>query len=143
MVNDDEPVSSALARYFARYQLDRAGYVARDFVVPLGPLRLRFPNPGRLYEHDHHHVALDLPADFWGEVEISAFELRTGVPNVIIGILCVGSLILGALVRPRLVWRAWRKHPGARNLYGERPSREALASMTIGELRRWMRLATA
>jgi hypothetical protein len=140
VIDPREPVPSALQRYFARFRLDRAGYAAKAFVVPLGPLRLTFPNPGRLFEHDHHHVALDLPADFWGEVEISAFELRTGVPNAIIGLLCVGSLLLGALVRPRAVYRAWKRHPRARNLYREAPSREALASMDVGQLRAWMRL---
>ena len=136
-----EPVHEALAAYFRANHVDRAGYRAARFVVPLGPLRLVFPNPGRLAEHDLHHVALDLPTTFWGEVEISAFELRTGAPSALIAFLCVGAMALGLVLSPRRVIRAWRRGKDARNLYRDAPPYDALLAMDVARLRAWMRLA--
>ena len=135
-----ERVAEALARYFEAHRLDRGGYASRTFAVPLGPVRLVFPNPGRLAEHDLHHVALDVPATFWGEVELSAFELRTGAPSAIIALLCVGALALGSVLSPRRVLSAWKRHPRGRSLYRDAPAYEALTAMRVDELRAWMRL---
>ncbi len=139
-MNDAQPVEEALAAYFRAHGIDRGGYTASTFRVPLGPLVLTFPNPGRLAQHDLHHVALGLPATFWGEVEISAFELRTGAPNLVIAILCVGALALGSLLAPRRVWRAWRRHPRGQSLYPRRGEQAALLAMRVGELRASMQL---
>src|SRR5262245_6647288 len=110
-------VESALAAHLASYGLDRAAYGADRFVVRLGPLRLRFSNPRYLPFHDLHHVALDTPPTFWGEVEVSALELRSGCPTWLIWFLCVASLAVAALVGPRRVFRALRRYAGCRNVY--------------------------
>ena len=81
-----------------------------------------------------------MPATFWGEVDVSAFELRTGAPSAIIALLCMGSLLLGGLLAPRRVWRAWSRYAGARNLYRDAPAHQALLAMRVDELRAWMRL---
>lgn len=127
-------VAEALEAFLTRHRIDRAGYAARRFDVRLGPLVFRFPNPGLLRLHDLHHVALGLPPTFWGEVEVSAFELRTGAPTILIGFLCVGALCLGALLAPLRVVRAWRRYRGARNLYAGRY--EEVAALDLDELRR-------
>jgi hypothetical protein len=132
-------VAEALAAFFARYGLDRRGYRAPRLVVKLGPLALPFPNPGWLPLHDLHHVALALPPTFWGEVEISAFELRTGPRTALITFLCIGALFFGVLVGPRRVWRAWQKYGGTRNLYREERYDELLR-MDLKALRETMRL---
>lgn len=139
-MTDTRPVKEALEAYFRAYGIDRGGYAVSTFRVPLGPLVLTFPNPGRLAQHDLHHVALGLPATFWGEVEISAFELRTGVPNLVIGVLCVGALLLGGVVAPRRVWRAWRRHPRGTSLYPRRSEQSALLAMSVSERRASMQI---
>ena len=138
-------VRQALGAFLARHGIDRAGYASPLFVVRLGPVPLLFPNPGWLGLHDLHHVALDAPPTFWGEVEVSAFELRTGAPSVLIRALCVGALAFGALLAPRRVRRAWRRYAGATNLYrakqGAAPADEtgwyeALLDLDLADLRR-------
>jgi hypothetical protein len=127
-------VADALNDFLRSHRLDRNGYRDRCFVVRVGPIRIPFPNPGRLPFHDLHHVALDVPPTFWGEVEISVFELRSGSPSVLITLLCIGAVFLGALLAPRRVLAWWRKFADARNLYRE-PSYEALLVLDVEELR--------
>jgi hypothetical protein len=104
-------------RFRARHRLDPANDDAPLFRVPLGPIALVFPNPGLLPIHDLHHVALDAPPDFWGEVEVSALELRAGPPNAMVAILCLGALGLALVADPRRAFAAWHRHRGARSFY--------------------------
>ena len=106
----------ALERFLAANRIDRRGYESARFRVRLGPITLVFPNPGKLPIHDLHHVALGVPATFWGEVEISAFELGI-YPSALITLLCVGALALGGLLAPLRVRSMWRRYAGCRNLY--------------------------
>jgi hypothetical protein len=133
-------VREHLDAFFAATGLAREGYTAPHIVLRLGPLALAFPNPGRLPIHDIHHVALDVPPTFWGEVEISAFELRTGPPSWLIAFLCVGALVLGFMHSPRRVVRAWRSFRGARNLYADPRDIEDLRDLELDALRAWMRV---
>jgi hypothetical protein len=132
-------VELALARFFAEHGLDRGGYRADRLVVRLGPLRLPFPNPGYLPFHDIHHVAVSAPPRFWGEVEVSVLELRSGCPTWLIWLLCVGAIALGAVVAPRRVLRTWRRYEGCRNVYRGHDLAELLA-LDLRELRRRMAL---
>lgn len=111
-------VADALDAFLAKHGLDRGGYTADSLVVRLGPVKLPFPNPGLLPFHDLHHLALDAPPRFWGEVEVSIFELRAGPPTWLIGFLCIGAIGLGSLLAPRRVARWWRRYAGCRALYG-------------------------
>lgn len=126
-------VADALALYFAKHGLHRSGYTDRVFLVPLGPLTLRFPNPGRLHLHDLHHLVLDVPPRFWGEVEVSALELRAGPPTLLIAILCLGTLSLGLLANPARTLRAWRRARGLRHVYDARY--EELLELDLDALR--------
>lgn len=121
--------------FLARYSLSMEGYTAPDFPVHLGPLVLRFPNPGLLRFHDLHHVATGYPATVLGEAQISAFELRAGCRSFLVHCLCLGAVALGLVRRPRLMWRAWRLARGARTLYYTRLSYETLLGMSVPELR--------
>ncbi|MEQ9319837.1 MAG: hypothetical protein RIF41_11810 [Polyangiaceae bacterium] len=120
-IDDDAVVADALEAYLARHGLDRAGYAADDFRVGLGPLTLVFPNPGYLEVHHLHHLVHDAAPNFWGEVQVSALELRSGPPTFLIGLLCVGALVFGFLLNPRRTLGWWRAYRGCRNLYGEKP----------------------
>jgi hypothetical protein len=130
----------ALERFCTEHRLDRKGYTDTRFRVPLGPITLVFPNPGKLPLHDLHHVMLGAAPSFWGEVEVSALELRAGPPNAIIWILCVGALALAAFVRPRRVLSWWRAARGCRVLYEHPAPFEALLETEVEELRSWMRV---
>jgi hypothetical protein len=57
-----------------------------------------------------------VPPTFWGEVEISMFELRSGSPSPLITFLCAGAVLLGTILAPRRVLMWWRTYAGARNL---------------------------
>lgn len=69
-------------------------------MIPLGPVRVPVPHPGRLHWHDVHHIALGCGHDLVSEAELSAFELRTGVPTVLIALLCAASIAIGVVVSP-------------------------------------------
>lgn len=117
-------VAEALADFFREHGLDREGYRAERLVVHLGPITLPFPNPGLLPFHDLHHVALAAlgrpsAPTFWGEVEVSALELRAGPPTALIALLCVGALGLAAVIAPLKVIRTYRRYAGCASLYGE------------------------
>jgi hypothetical protein len=135
-------VEPALADFMAAHRLDRGGYRAEKLVVRLGPLQLPFPNPGFLPFHDLHHLALNAPPSFWGEMEVSALELRSGCPTALIWLLSAGAMLLGALVAPRRVVRAWRRYAGCRNLYRGHDY-AALLALDLGELRARMGLPAA
>ena len=132
-------VRDALAQLHAQHGYDRGGYTAARFPVKLGFFTLLLPNPRYLPLHDLHHTALGAPPTFWGEVEVSAFELRSGTPTAFIMLLCVGALFLGAFARPAQVWRWLARYRGARNLY-RRTEYETLLALELTELRREMGL---
>ena len=139
-----ETVAEALQAFLARHCMNRKGYTAPRFRVHLGFVTLSFPNPGWLPFHDLHHVALDIPPTFWGEVEISAFELKTGCPNFTITMLCIGALCFGALVGPFRVRRAWRRFSrNQRNLYRGDLVYADLLALPLDELRRQMKVPTS
>jgi hypothetical protein len=105
--------------------------------VKLGFFTLLLPNPRYLPLHDLHHTALGAPPTFWGEVEVSAFELQSGTPTAFITLLCVGALFLGALARPVQVWHWLARYREASNLY-RRTEYELLLALKLAELRRVM-----
>jgi hypothetical protein len=134
-------VDDLLDPFLAVHGYSRQGYHARGFVLTLGPLRLPMPNPGRLHLHDLHHIGLGAEQDFWGEVEVSVFELRGGAPTAYITALCISGIALGALRAPRRVWRWWCAYAGVQTLYPE-PDYPALLRLSRADLRARMRLAT-
>ena len=140
----DEALSVRDARdlFFRDSGLDTSGYDAPDFVVRVGPVGLRFPNPGLLPYHDLHHVITGYRSDLLGEAEISAFELRGGGATPLIRMLSVGALALAFFIAPVRVFRAWRRARGTRSLYALRLPYERLLSMRLGELRALCRITS-
>lgn len=135
-----EQVRTALARHLSRHGFGTEAYATPGLPVRVGPITLRFPNPGVLPLHDLHHVATGFPADFVGEAEVSAYELRAGGAPPLVRFLCVGSVILALPVAPRRVWRAWRKSRGARSLYESGLDMASLLELEVGALRALLRL---
>lgn len=132
----------ALAAWRTRHgRTDDGG--RRLFWVGFGPLRLPVPHPGQLHWHDLHHVALGYEPDLVGEIEVSAFELRTGAANVVVLFLCLTAMTLGGLLAPRRTLRAFRAARVARNLYRCPVPHAQVLEWSLEELRAWMGVTAA
>lgn len=133
--DDAMTARDARDRFLRESGLDARGYDAPDFPVHVGPVTLRFRNPGLLPWHDLHHVATGYGSDLLGEAEISAFELRGGGATPLVRLLCVGAIAIALCIAPRRVIEAWRRARGVRSLYRSRLPYERLLGMRVGELR--------
>ena len=140
MIAPEENVREARDRYLASAGFTTASYSDPHFPIKLGPVTLRFKNPGLLPFHDLHHVATGYDASLIGEAEISVFELRNGCGTPLIFLLCCGSILIGLCLAPRRMWQAWKLARGARSLYRIRPEYETLLAMNVGQLRQFMGL---
>ncbi|MBK7862668.1 MAG: hypothetical protein IPJ65_29480 [Archangiaceae bacterium] len=132
-------VATAVQQY-----LDENGFTVDEYTRPwveltIGPMKLRMRNGAARQRaiplHDMHHVATGYGTDLLGEAEIGAWELRAGCNNAFLVGINLTAAVLGAVLSPRRVWRAWRAARGARSLYVSGRSREALAAMSVAELR--------
>lgn len=133
-------VGDALAAWRERHGRVDDGKSRRWFWVAVGLLRVPVPHPAALHWHDLHHVALGYGPDLVGEMEVSAFELRTGPANLVVLFLCIAAVVLGAVVAPGRTLRAFRGARGTRNLYRcSIPNREVL-EWQVDELHAWMRI---
>jgi hypothetical protein len=136
---DDLLVQEARDRYLARNGFKVADYTAPSFQIRVLGIPLRFPNPPSRQRvvplHDLHHVLTGFGTDWIGEAEIGAWELRAGCNTFIAWLLNGGGVILGLLMCPSRVWRAFRRAKGQRTLYYEKESYEQLLQMKVGELR--------
>jgi ubiquinone biosynthesis protein Coq4 len=90
--------------------------------IKIGPLPVSFPNTeGRraaLLPHDLHHVATGYATTLVGEAEIGAWELGSGCQHYYAAwILNMGAVLMGLVLAPRRVGRAFRRGLGCTNLY--------------------------
>jgi hypothetical protein len=115
----------------------------RLFWVKVGPIAIPVPHPGQLHWHDLHHLVLGYRTDLVGEMEISAFELRTKPRTFVVLLLCVAGVVTGMIWAPRRTIAAWRRGAGARNLYGAELDYDALMKGTVAALAAWMRVESA
>ncbi len=130
-----ETVASHIERYLTRNGYSADGYVDRRFKVSVGPIVLDFPNPGKLPYHDLHHVVSGYGTGLIGEAEVSAYEMRGGCPTAMILFLCLGSIVIGTVLSPRRVLRAWRDARGTATLYASAIHYETIVGMDIYDLR--------
>lgn len=140
MIDLLQNVREARDRYLAASGFSTQSYVDPHFVVKVGFVTMRFPNPGLLPMHDLHHVATGYDSSLVGEAEISAFELRAGCGTPLIFFLCCGSILVALFVSPGRMWQAWKRSRGSRSLYVIKGSYDALLAMNVGELRKLMGL---
>lgn len=110
----------------------------RLFWLRMGPVSLPLPNPAQFQWHDLHHIALGYDTDLIGEMEVSAFELRTRTRTVMVFLLCLAATMLGLVWAPRRTLAAWRRAAGCRNLYGCNLEYEVVLDQTPDALKAWM-----
>jgi hypothetical protein len=133
-------VAEALSLWRARQKpgQSESGYRAASLPVRIGPLSVKVPNPGQLHWHDLHHLVLGYGTDLVGEMEISAYELRTVPRTFIVLLLCLAGVAAGLFWAPRRTLAAWRRGRGCRNLYRSGLRYEEVLGWTMEDLSHWM-----
>ena len=86
--------------------------------------------------HDVHHLVTGYSTSFRGELELAAWELRTGgcAWNGFFWVDRVLAVALGLLCCPRRIRAAWKSGRGQVNLYGRQP--DDVLALDLEELRR-------
>lgn len=137
--SDDLRLEQARDLYLSRNGFNLQEYNAPTFTIGIFGVQFRFPNTaGRksvIPFHDLHHVLTGYTTDWLGEAEIGAWELRAGCRTLIAYFLNGSGVIIGLLLSPRRVWRAFRSAKGQRTLYCDPMPYERLLQMTVGEVR--------
>jgi hypothetical protein len=85
--------------------------------------------------HDLHHILTGFATDWIGEGEIGVWEIRTGCRSFAAYFLNGGGVLIGLLLSPRRMVRAFHAAKGQRNLYRDSVSYDRMLQMTVGELR--------
>ena len=139
--DDQMTVKAALAQFFERFGFSADAYTAKWFALYIGKYPIVYlPNiPSRVHVakfHDIHHVLTGYPANWKGEAEIGAWELVTGCRGYWVAwLLNGGAVLVGLLLWPRAVIRAFRRGRKTRtNLY-HAFDYEALMEEGVGSLR--------
>jgi hypothetical protein len=141
----DATLAEARSLYFARNGFGpNGGYDEAWVDFMLGPVPMPFPNtPARVRAvryHDLHHVLTGYRTDFWGEMDISAWEIGAGCKDYAAAWqLNLGGLAGGALFKPGRTFRAFVRGRRAQSLYGK--DFEPLLGRTVGDVRRELGLA--
>ena len=117
------------------YEVDLYGLLGFVLTFRNGPSRRR-----AIPLHDLHHVATGYGTDLIGEAEIGAFELVGGCNSLFLWWINVGAVLIGFLISPRRVLAAGRRALGRRTLYRDREPYELVVGLSVGELRRRMRV---
>jgi hypothetical protein len=129
----------ALDLYFQRSGFNADSYTAPTFTLKLLRIPFTFPSTaGRkraLPLHDFHHILTGYGTDWVGEAEIGAWELRAGCKDLAAYVLNGGGVVVGLLLSPSRVWRAFRTARGQRTLYREPEPYDRLLEMSVGALR--------
>jgi hypothetical protein len=145
MYADGSSVRAARDQYFAANGFSAAGYNDNWVALgKLGPIPLGFPNTASrkraIPMHDLHHVATGYATTWIGEAEIGAWEIAGGCTNHWAAwVLNASAFGFGLVVAPRRTYRAFMRGRRSRTLY-QLGWDESLLDMTVGELRRRLRL---
>jgi len=138
-------VEEARNLYFAANGFSFQDYDAPTFTIGIFGLSLKLPNieaRKRIVPfHDLHHILTGFGTDWIGEAEIGAWELRAGCKSLLAYFLDGSGVIIGLAISPRRVWRAFRAAKGQRTLYGDPTPYRRLLQMTVGDLRKRIRIA--
>ena len=123
MASQDSTLREARAEYFRASGIEDDGGYDRKWVrLKLGPLPVVIPNTnGRraaLLRHDLHHVATGYDTTLVGEAEIGAWELASGCRHYYAAwVLNLGAVLIGLVLSPRRVSRAFIRGWQCTNLY--------------------------
>jgi hypothetical protein len=138
-------VRTAVDDFLARHGFARSEYAARWYFVRIAGLKIWLPNPPSRRRmvplHDLHHVATGYDVDLRGEAEIGAWELGAGCTTPTLWLINGAAALIGLCVAPRRTLRAFRAGRAARTLYALEPGYSDLLELTVGELRRHLRLS--
>jgi hypothetical protein len=137
-----ETIHRLLSRHYAEHGLPPdGGESAKWFRVKLGPFVVPVPNfPARrraVFLHDINHVLTDYDTRFSkGEMEIAGFEVGAGCGGYVAAwSLNLFMMLLGLIIGPRRVIRAFKRGRRSRSLYRLGWPRERLLSASRSELR--------
>lgn len=149
-MSDDATLSvrDALVRHYDQHRLPAdGGESARWFRVRLGAISIPVPNPPArrraVFYHDLNHVLTGYSTTFsTGEMEIAGFEIGTGCGSYLIAWFINGfMMVLGLVMRPRAVLRAFHRGRASRSIYSIGRSRAELLAMSVGALRDELHIA--
>ena len=127
----------ARAQYFLRAGFSEASYSDRwvRLVIFGRPMRAFLNTRSRVRAvklHDLHHVLTGFPTTWAGEGEIGAWELASGCrDHWAAWTLNFSASLIGLVVAPRRVLRAFARGRRERNLYGEEFS-DAMLDEAVG-----------
>ena len=146
-MSDDDALSmkAARARYFEANGFEGdGGYSAKWVTGKFGPVPFAFPNiEARVTAvrfHALHHIVTGYQTDGVGEGEISAWEIASGCAGFWAAwLLNLLGMLLGFMLAPGAVFRAFVRGRRSQNLYRRELGAELLA-MPVGELRRQLLL---
>ncbi|TND07911.1 MAG: hypothetical protein FD123_2719 [Bacteroidetes bacterium] len=119
---------------------DDGGQSSSSVKIELAPkINLYFPNfdsrRKAVMKHDIHHLLTGYKTTLAGEGAISAWELASGCWNYKAAfIINLSGLMLGMLVNPLAVLRAFARGRRTKNLYADPFSNEEALDKPIGEL---------
>jgi len=137
--SDTTILKEARDHFLATNQLSVEEYRAPTFTIGVLSWRLTFPNTKARKRavpfHDLHHVLTGYGTTWMGEAEIGAWELRAGCNSFITYYLNGDGVLIGLLLSPCRVWRAFRAAKGQHTLYLDSLPYERLLKMTVGEVR--------
>lgn len=146
----DWSVARARDAYLAENGFTTAGYDEPWTPAALFGIRFRVPNPPRhrwaIMRHDLHHAATGFGTDLRGEVEISAWEARSGLRGLgcYTGWIVLSLALFGLVIAPRRTLAAWRAARGGSSLFRlARLDYESLLAQPLGELRATLGLPRA
>jgi hypothetical protein len=124
--------------------LDSNGFRVEDYSAPTYTLKfwrlpVKLPNT-KAHQwatplHDLHHILTGYGTDWMGEAELAAWELRAGCRTPVVYWLDLSGVVIGLLISPLRVWRAFRRAKGQRTLYRDPELSQRVLHMTVGEAR--------
>lgn len=139
--SNDVTVRDARAAYFAASGFAPDGGYSDRWVVlkAFGFTVFAFPNTSARVRavrlHDIHHILTEYDTTWAGEGEIAAWELAAGCGrHYAAWVLNLGAAVIGLLISPRRMLRAFVRGRRSRSLYFGDFS-EAMLNDRVGELR--------
>ncbi len=140
-MNPNTTVKAALQEHYRSQEFDSDFLTAKWFYVRIGPIRIPIPNFEQrrraIYLHDLTHILTGYDTSWTGEGEIAAWELASGFTlKYWMGwIYPPMTFLIGLLISPRKVAKAFRRGWRRPNLYKLDFPRNKIEQMTIGDLK--------
>jgi hypothetical protein len=138
----------ARAQYFRENGLEPDGGYSRRWVkLQVGTIPMWFPNTDArrraVWLHDLHHIVTGYDTSWIGEAEIAAWELGGGCGDYYAAwLLNAAAAIIGLLITPHRVWRAFIRGKHSCNLYNLNVDEHCLDE-TVDTMRKRLGIADA